>query len=179
MIQQAAESLRNGGLVAYPTEAIYGIGCDPNNLAAIDRLLALKRRSWTKGLILIAADIAQLAPFLTIPIGEIPQQVQDSWPGPTTWLLAAHPDVPSTLRGEHNTIAVRVTAHLEAAALCQAFGGAIVSTSANITGQTPARTIDELSAELTDALDVIVVGETDSTLTPSQIKDAFSGKTIR
>ena len=179
MIQQAAESLRNGGLVAYPTEAIYGIGCDPNNLAAIDRLLALKQRSWTKGLILIAADIAQLAPFLAIPIIEIPPQVQASWPGSTTWLLPVHPDIPPTLRGEHDTIAVRVTAHPGAAALCQAFGGAIVSTSANITGQAPARTIDELSPELTNVLDVIVSGETNPTLNPSHIKDPFTGRIIR
>ncbi len=178
-IQQAAESLRNGGLVAYPTEAIYGLGCDPNNLAAVERLLALKQRSWTKGLILIAADIAQLTPYLSLPMENIPPAVEASWPGPTTWLLPAHPKVPTLLRGNHDTLAVRITAHPEARALCQAFGGAIVSTSANTAGQQPARTIAELAPVLTADIDTVVSGDTNSQHQASQIKDPFTGRIIR
>ncbi len=177
--QQAAESLRNGGLVAYPTEAVYGIGCDPRNLLAIERLLTLKQRSWTKGLILIAADFKQLQPYLAIAENSLPPAVKESWPGATTWLLPAHDAVSPLLRGKHNTLAVRITAHPEAAALCQAFGGAIVSTSANVSGQAPARTEMELSPDISAALDITLSGATDPTLQPSHIKDAFTGKIIR
>jgi L-threonylcarbamoyladenylate synthase len=178
-IQRAAESLHSGRLVAYPTEAVYGIGCDPCNIPAIERLLALKQRSWTKGLILIAANFKQLQPYLSIADSALPQAVQDSWPGPNTWLLPAHPKVTTLLRGEHNTLAVRITAHPEAAALCDSFGGAIVSTSANLTGQPAARSLNDLDQALITSVDVIVSGETNPLLQPSQIKDAFTGKTIR
>src|SRR5512143_218632 len=134
-LREAVRVLHHGGLIAYPTEAVYGLGCDPRNADAVLRLLNLKQRPWQKGLILIAADLAQLDPYL-LPLDEMMRaRVVPTWPGPNTWLLPARVETPHWLRGEHDTLAVRVTAHPVAAALCRAFGGPIVSTSANLAGK--------------------------------------------
>src|SRR5512135_637523 len=102
-LQQAARILRQGGIVAYATEYCFGLGCDPRNRDAVLRLLRLKRRSVIKGLIVLAADISQLAPY----VADIPPQVLASWPGPHTWLLSARPGVPGWVTGRHDKIAVR------------------------------------------------------------------------
>nr|MDQ2696242.1 Sua5/YciO/YrdC/YwlC family protein [Pseudomonadota bacterium] len=124
-LRQAARILRQGGVIAYPTEAVYGLGCDPRNRRAVQRLLEIKRRPPAKGLILIAADLAQLEPFID-PLPPDRRRLLDAaWPGPVTWLVPAR-RAPVWLRGNHPTLAVRVTAHPLAAALCRAFGGAVV-----------------------------------------------------
>ena len=122
-MQRAADLLLMGGIVAYPTEAVYGLGCDPLNRAAVYRLLALKRRPVDKGLILIASRFDQLRPFVQPVDDDVRQRLDDTWPGPNTWLLPARTDCPAWLRGRHRTLAVRVTAHPLAAALCDAWGG--------------------------------------------------------
>lgn len=127
--------LRHGGLVAYPTESCYGLGCDPSDARAVARLLRLKGRSRAKGLILIGSAPAQFRRFLAAPPGSWPQY----WPGPTTLLLPAAHRCPKWLTGGHEKLAVRVTAHAEAARLCHALGMALVSTSANRAGQRPLR----------------------------------------
>ncbi|MBP8284057.1 MAG: Sua5/YciO/YrdC/YwlC family protein, partial [Chromatiaceae bacterium] len=116
-LRLAAHWIKAGGVVAYPTEAVYGLGCDPWNGEATRRILTLKQRPESKGLILIAAAIQQLTPFVELLEAERMEAILASWPGPHTWLLPARPEVPSWLRGEHATLAVRVTAHPLAAAL--------------------------------------------------------------
>jgi L-threonylcarbamoyladenylate synthase len=178
-LRKARRVLLEGGIVAYPTEAVYGLGCDPLNARAVVRLLELKGRSWKKGLILIASHRHQLDDWIE-PLGiSTEQQLEQTWPGPVTWLLPARPEVPEWLRGEHTTMAVRVTAHPLAAALCDAFGGPIVSTSANLVGRRPARSILQLQREMGDQIDYLLHGEVGDQPQPTEIRDAASGRVVR
>ncbi len=178
-LHAVARTVRTGGIVAYPTEAVYGLGCDPRNKRAVQRLLVLKRRSIRKGLILIAADFAQLAPFLQ-PLPAADQaRLATTWPGPYTWLIPARPETPRWLRGEHDTLAVRVTAHPLAAALCRACGHALVSTSANFSGRPPARTALAVRRQLGQHLDALLPGPTGGAKKPTEIRDLKSGRQQR
>lgn len=177
-LRQAIRTLHDGGIIAYPTEAIYGLGCDPWNIKAVQQLLNIKQRPWQKGLILIAADFNQLQDFIAPVSAEILKQLEASWPGATTWLLPAATGTPFYLTGEHNTIAVRVTAHKQTAELCRQFGGAIISTSANVTGLHPTKTSHHVRWKLPE-LDYILTGICSGDKYTSMIKDAQTGKTIR
>lgn len=178
-INKAVRILQQGGVIAYPTEAVYGLGCDPDNQLAVERLLAIKQRSWEKGLILIAADFHQLHPYLAEIDVALKANALATWPGPVTWLWPAKPTVTNLLRGTHATIAVRVTAHPLAAALCREFGGPLVSTSANLSGKPPTRTAEEVRSQFGDTLDYILEGKTGGLSSPSQIRDVLSGQIIR
>jgi L-threonylcarbamoyladenylate synthase len=179
-LRRAAQILRAGGVVAYPTEAVYGLGCDPFNEHAVMRLLAIKGRAIDKGLIVIAAGLDQLTPLLRIPPGGIPAPVRDSWPGPVTWLLPAATAAPVWLTGGSDRIAVRVTAHPLAAALCRKFGAALVSTSANRSGRPPARSpIQARRMMLGTAVDYFLNGRTGGAALPSEIRDAMDGRVLR
>jgi L-threonylcarbamoyladenylate synthase len=177
-IRQAVTRLNKGQVIAYPTEAVYGLGCDPWNEQAVDKILTIKHRPWQKGLILIAADFNQLQAFIQPVSSAILAQLEATWPGPTTWLLPVSSAVPAYLHGEHETIAVRVTAHQQTAALCRAFGGAIVSTSANSAGKRPARTSHQVRWHLSD-VDYILPGQCSGSNKPSAIRNAQTGEIIR
>nr|WP_206171501.1 Sua5/YciO/YrdC/YwlC family protein [Thiorhodococcus mannitoliphagus] len=178
-LRLAARMLRQGGVIAYPTEAVYGLGCDPRNPLAIERLLAIKQRPASKGLILIAADMGQLAPFVDWLADGRMREIRESWPGPHTWLLPAKATTPSWLTGDFETLAVRMTAHPLAAALCRTFGGAIVSTSANRSDQPPARSALEVRRTLVAQLDYLLVGACQGANRPSVIRDGRTGRVIR
>lgn len=178
-LRSARRVLQAGGIVAYPTEAVYGLGCDPLNPQAVMRLLALKQRPWQKGLILIASQRKQLESYLKNVPAEIEQKLEQSWPGPVTWLMPTHEEVPFWLRGEHTTLAVRVTAHPLASALCETFGGPIVSTSANLAGHEPARNALTVRRELGSRVDYILHGELGDSEKPTEIRDASTGRIIR
>ncbi len=137
-IRIASHALCQGKLLAYPTEAVYGLGCDPLNEMAVMHLLNIKQRPMHKGLILIASDFAQLQPYIK-PDPDMLQRIIPSWPGPITWVIPAQNWVPVYLKGSHHSLAVRVSAHPLVQQLCSYYGGAIVSTSANISNQAPAR----------------------------------------
>ncbi|BBL76530.1 L-threonylcarbamoyladenylate synthase [Methylomagnum ishizawai] len=175
----AARHLRRGGLIAYPTEGVYGLGCDPLNPDAVQRLLDLKGRSAAKGFILIAAAFAQVEPFLHLPGPEVRDRLLAAWPGPVTFVVPAAAWVPDWLRGASSNLAVRVTAHPGAAALCRAFGGPLVSTSANKSGQPPARGPLALRKHFpaTDAL--LVPGRLGGASGPTPIYEAVSGRRLR
>lgn len=135
-----AAYLRRGGLIAYPTESCYGLGCDPDNRTAVLRLLKLKQRPQRKGLIVIAASYRQVARYLR-PLNAAEQQrLREGGAQAVTYLMPAHHSVPRWLRGTHDTLAVRLTAHRQAAQLCRSVSSALISTSANRSGQRPART---------------------------------------
>ncbi len=175
------EALRAGGVVAYPTEAVFGLGCDPRNRVAFDRLFALKQRPPTQGVLLIGADFEQVAPYIDLartPAGAL-ARVQATWPGPHTWIFPRAADVPEWIAGGHAGIALRVTAHGPAAELCRAFGGAIVSTSANRHGEPPARSAADVRAAFGDALDAILDALTGGLERPTPIRDAISGDSLR
>jgi L-threonylcarbamoyladenylate synthase len=178
-LHRAVEALQRGGVIAYPTEAVYGLGCDPHNAAAVMRLLALKRRSVHKGLILIASDLRQLKSYLAPVDASLWQRAMSTWPGPVSWLFPARKNVPAFLRGEHATLAVRVTAHSQARMLCEAFGGALVSTSANLAGQAPARSADEVREQFPTGIDYILPGEVNRQAKPSEIRDVQTGEILR
>lgn len=178
-MKEAVRSLKAGGIIAYPTEAVYGLGCDPLNEKAVLRLLALKQRSWEKGLILIAADFAQLVPFLEPLTPILEKRVFAEWPGPVTWLLPAKSNVPYWLRGQSSKLAVRVTAHPEVVALCQQWGGALVSTSANLSGQPAAKTAVDVQNIFAPTIDYIVSGAVGERERPSEIRDAVTNTVLR
>ncbi len=178
-LRAAARAVRAGGIIAYPTEAVFGLGCDPRDERAVLRLLALKRRPARKGLILIAADFAQIEPFLE-PLSPADQsRLAATWPGPHTWLIPARPATPRWLRGRHDTLAVRVTAHPLAAALCRICGHPLVSTSANLSGRPPARTALAVRRQLGRHLDHILPGPTGGAAKPTEIRELRSGKRVR
>jgi len=178
-LRLAARHLRRGGLVAYPTEAVYGLGCAPLNGTAVNRLMELKKRPPTKGLILIAAEFGQIEKFLDLSAAGIREKLMATWPGPITWIVPARPWVPHWLRGVQGTIAVRVTSHEPAAALCRAFGGPIVSTSANPSGAAPARTRLKVRQYFRAAELAFLPGTTGGLQRPTSIYDARSGARLR
>jgi L-threonylcarbamoyladenylate synthase len=178
-VDKAAWFIRHGGVIAYPTEAVYGLGCDPLSPGAVQRILTLKQRPEGKGLILIAAELAQLEAFLSPLSDEIQSRLQQSWPGPVTWLVPAREETSILLRGQHSTIAVRVTAHPIASALCRRAGMAIVSTSANRSGQAPCRSAEGVKSIFGSQIDFILKGSLGHSRAPSEIRDAISGKIIR
>ena len=177
-LRAACRRLNQGRILAYPTEAVYGLGCDPLNAAAVLQLLEFKQRPVGAGLILIAADFAQLEPFVQPLSSALRRRVFASWPGPVTWLLPARSEVPTWLRGAHATLAVRITAHAGSRALCQAFGGALISTSANPRGRPPARTALQVRRYFGDTL-AILPGPLGTGARPSEIRDAVTGQTLR
>ena len=178
-LRLAARQMHEGKLLAYPTESVWGLGCDPLNGRAVADLLALKKRIAAKGLILIAADFEQIEPWLDIHSEQMKNQLLASWPGPVTWIVPAAPDTPAWLRGNHDTLAVRVTAHSVAAALCRAFGGAIVSTSANPSGARPARTQLKTRRYFKDAPLNFLPGSVGGQNQPTAIFDARNGVKLR
>lgn len=180
----AARSLVRGGVVAYPTEAVYGLGCDPRNAAAVRRILAIKGRDESKGLILIAADFSALESFVECLDADSMALIRATWPGPNTWLLPARADTPRWLTGAHETLAVRVTAHPVAAALCRAWeriggSGALVSTSANPSNRSPARTALGVRLQLGAAPDLLMNAPCGGADRPSVIRDGRSGRVLR
>lgn len=178
-IHLAVRTLRGGGIIAYPTEGVWGLGCDPYQADAVLRLLQLKRRPVDKGLILIAADFEQLRPFVEELEPARLRQIRASWPGPVTWLLPSRAQTPWWLRGAHDTIAVRVTAHPLAAALCSAAGSALVSTSANISQRAPAKSALRIQSIFGERVDYALHGAIGGRGKPSEIRDARTGAVIR
>lgn len=178
-VRLASHIIQQGGVVAYPTEGVFGLGCDPRQEAAVRRILKLKGRSAKKGLILIAADFSQLQPYLLPLTAEIWARLEGSWPGAVTWLLPARPGVPRWLRGQYTTLAVRVTAHPPAASLCQKLGYAIVSTSANRAARPPARTALQVRRVFGSGVDYVLPGRVGGRVGPSEIRDGMTGQRLR
>lgn len=179
-LRRCAASLHAGGVIAYPTEAVWGLGCDPDNWEAVLRLLALKSRPVEKGLILVAARVEQVQHLLA-PLPEtLVQKALSYWPGPVTCVLPDLADqVPLWLRGSHQGIAVRVSAHPLTAALCDCFGGPLVSTSCNPAGHAPARSIWQVRRYFRDRLDAILPGDLGGHRNPSRIIDLVGDRILR
>lgn len=179
-IAAAVRALHGGGVIGYPTEAVWGLGCDPFNQSAVQRLLAIKQRPLDKGLIMVAASVDQLnglADWDALPTGRR-DAVLASWPGPNTWIVPATGRVPRWITGDHDGVALRVSDHPVVAALCSAFGP-ITSTSANPAGKSPARTREELDDLLVLQLEALVGGETSGLTSPTPIRDARTGEVLR
>jgi L-threonylcarbamoyladenylate synthase len=178
-IGEAAQLLCDGKVIAYPTEAVYGLGCDPTNESAVRRILELKSRTPGAGLILIADCFERFEPYVGALLpGQLDRAMQ-RWPGPVTWLFPRGPGVPDWLAGTHPTVALRITAHPVCCGLCSAFGGAIVSTSANPTAAEPARTAERVMAYFGNTIEGIVEGDVGEAERPSEIRDLVSGRIVR
>lgn len=176
-IRRAADAIRAGGIVAYPTEAVYGLGCDPDDADAVHRILALKRRPESAGVILIAADLTQLSGWIA-PTGVEADRLAAGDEG-VTWVVTAAVTAPTWVTGGRDTIAVRITRHPVAAALCRAAGTPIVSTSANRSGKPPARDALSVRLALGAEVDYILSAPTGHRNKPSEIRDARSGAILR
>jgi L-threonylcarbamoyladenylate synthase len=171
--------IQNGGVIAYPTEGVYGLGCDPLQEKAVEKILALKARPKEKGLILVASDFYQLQDFLAPLSQEVFKRIQSSWPGPITWICPISSHAPAWIKGAHESIAVRVSAHPIVQALCQGCGHALVSTSANLSSEAAATTQEEVEAQFKNQLDYIVAGEIGSLGQATPIYDALTLTAIR
>ena len=173
---------QQGAVFAYPTEAVYGLGCDPDNESAVMQLLAIKQRPVNKGLILIASDFSQVEKYLK-PLNDAQQKL--THPSETTYIYPALDSAPKWLTGDFDSLAVRVSKLDIIQELCSSLNSALVSTSANLTGQEPARSFEEALAyfqhptDKNTAIDAILNAETGDLLNPTEIRDSISGQIIR
>ena len=178
-ILSVCQAITQGGVVAYPTEAVFGLGCDPRRDESVERLLKIKQRSVDKGLILIASDFEQLRSFLAVDL--VPTEAQTT-PAPITWIFPAHPNTSSLLTGAHDTLAVRVSKHPLVQALCRQLNHPLTSTSANLSGEKPCVTTAEILEQFQHhepAISAVLDGATGGQLNPTEIRDARSGKILR
>lgn len=176
---EAAGRLRQGQIIAYPTEAVFGLGCDPLNESAVLRLLSLKQRPVTAGLILIGSRFEQFEGWVEPVPREAMARVRETWPGPVTWLFPKGPRAPDWVTGRHETLAVRVTAHPPCIALCDAFGGPVVSTSANPHSAPPARTAGQVEGYFSNFIGGILEGPLGGGARPSEIRGVLTGEIVR
>ena len=172
-----ASLLHQGKIIAYPTESCFGLGCDPDNQAAVAAIARLKGRSLEQGFILIGDSISQIQPYCETLSKEEYDTIQGSWPGPTTWLIPSNTH--SWLTGKHPTLAVRVPGHDLAREICSVFGKPIISTSANPHGQPSAKSAREVDTYFQNQVDLIIDGHIGHQENPSAIIDLKSGQKIR
>jgi L-threonylcarbamoyladenylate synthase len=175
----AVQQLHAGEIIAYPTEAVYGLGCDPANEQAIRRLLALKGRPESAGFVLIASNFSQLQPWIAELDSALIDKALQTWPGPVTWLFPRADGVPDYVAGKHKTIALRITAHEPSRALCEVFDSALISSSANHTAGPPARSIEEVESYFGNQIAGTLEGDLGGSDNPSEIRDLVSGAIIR
>jgi L-threonylcarbamoyladenylate synthase len=178
--QLACQNLKQGNIIAYPTEAVWGLGCDPYSEAAVSEILRLKNRPVHKGLILVSGSIDQFEPLLNKLSRGHKDTLSASWPGHITWLV---PDsdklIPGWVKGGHQSVAIRVSGHPIVQELCSAFGGPIVSTSANEAGEEAIRSRLILEDKFADKIACIVDGGLGQAAKPSEMRDLLSGRVIR
>lgn len=176
-IQKAARILCRGGVIAYPTEGVFGLGCLPGDTSAVQRVLEIKQRDASKGLVLIVSDARQVADW--IEGCDKDALTSGGEKRPITWIVPATADVPPLIRGDHSGIAIRVTAHPVARALCEAVDSPLVSTSANLTGRPPTRNAFVLRRNLGALVDYVVPGDCGPADGPSEIRNLASGEVLR
>lgn len=176
-IERAADVLRSSGVIAYPTEGVFGLGCMPDDLQAVTKLLELKKRDADKGLILIASHAEQFDGWIDVPADKSLPEPDPTYP--ITWIVSPGPKVDPLLRGQHDGIAVRLTTNPVAHAICEAVGSPITSTSANLSGEPVASSQDELHQQFEACVDYVVPGECGPASGPSEIRIFETGKVLR
>lgn len=181
IIKQAAEVFSQGGIIAYPTEAIFGLGCDPDNELAIKKLLSIKQRPTSKGLIILAADYSQLLPYINDKAITQEQRLKilSRWPNAITQVLPANSNISLLLCGHFDSIAVRITDHEDVVALCKRTNKAIVSTSANLAGESPTKTWQQVEEQFGDKIDFILKDKISGLLKPSTIINGLTDEVLR
>lgn len=176
-IRQAASAIRNQGVVCYPTESVFGLGCDPLSATAVDKILQLKQRPVDKGLILIASRIEQLAPYVQLSDAQRTQLLEQT--SAITWLVNKSAATPPWISGEHSKVAIRLSRHPLVCALCNQLDSAIVSTSANPSRQAAAKTLLRVKQYFPDQLDYYLNGELGNIGKATPIIDMQSSMIIR
>ncbi len=178
--QRVSKIIFQGGIIAYPTEGVWGIGCDPWNESAVNKILSIKQRSADKGLILVVADTSQIAQLLAPLSEEMLKRINTVYERATTWLI---PDnngwAPDFVRGKHSSVAVRISQHPVVKSICNACDKPVISTSANVAGEPPLTTFTEVSSCFSEKLDMIVPGKTCGAGLPSRIIDLKTGIILR
>ncbi|MCZ6829430.1 MAG: Sua5/YciO/YrdC/YwlC family protein [Gammaproteobacteria bacterium] len=178
-VRIAASVVASDGVIAYPTEAVWGLGCNPWSEVAVRRLLRLKARPESKGLILVAASMQQFDWLLhDLPLAQ-KSRLQLSWPGATTWLVPHHNRVPAWISGANNSVALRVSSHPRVQALCAAINSPIVSTSANLSGRREARHLFQVYQQFGGGLDYVLSGSLGGNIRPSTIRDLLTDTLVR
>lgn len=178
-INQAVHALRNKKVIAYPTESVYGLGCDPFCSEAVYHLLDIKHRQIEKGLILVASKWEQIEHLIQPIAPPLLAHVMETWPGPVTWAFPASDLVPNWIRGHHTSIALRISAHPTVKELCDAFCGPIVSTSANIAAHAPTRDYRAAKIAFQKKVDVVIDGKVSGLKQPTPIFDAITNEPLR
>ena len=178
-ICRAAALLKQQAVVAYPTESVWGLGCDPQSASAVEKILQLKKRNVEKGLILIADSIERFEPFLAGLDKEHLQRFREPTAKPTTWLVPNNDSAPLWITGGRDTLALRITTHPVAAALCKILGAPLVSTSANPQGLPAAKSALEVESYFGAAIDAQAPGHVGDALNPSEIRYLISGEIVR
>lgn len=176
--KMAANALRAGGIIAYPTEAVFGLGCDPHNDAAVNALLTLKQRPAHMGLILLSPSIDVALNYIDAPTDDMVRKLHRSWPGPTTWIVPTR-GLSNLVTGGRDTVALRVSAHPVCQALCEEYGDVLISTSANVSGKPPATNLLQLKRQFPVGIDYLVGGALGDSSRPTQIIDARSDQVLR
>ncbi len=175
----ARDVVKQGGVIAYPTEAVFGIGCDPCNKEAVMRVAEIKSRPVDKGFILIASQASQLDMFCDITNEHFLRRVKNTWPGPNTWVFPVADTCPQWLRAGQAGIAVRISAHPPVITLCDTLESALISTSANLSGEEPAKTAQQVREIFGDAIHYIVESKVGDLTHPTTIRDVSDGRVIR
>ena len=170
--------LAGDGVIAYPTEGVWGLGCLPASVQAVARILALKERRWEKGLLLVAADISQFDDYLMGLDNDKRCELENNWPGPITYLLPDNGVAPRWVVGNNATVGLRVSDHPVVRALCESIGP-LVSTSANLTGRPAALTALQVRQYFGAGVDHFVPGKLGNSIGPSVIKPLGTGEQIR
>jgi len=168
VIIQAAEVVRQGGVICYPTEAVWGLGCHPMDFSAVSRIMKIKRRCEQQGVILVASRQQQLAPYISASC-DVLDKAEAYWPGFVTCVLTKSAICPDYLSGCHMTIAVRVSAFATIQQLCELAQSALVSTSANRHGEPPLKTLAAARSVFADSVDYYVDEPLGGALKPSRI----------
>ena len=180
-VQEAAQTLKDGGVIVCPTEGVYGLSAVVTNSAAITRVISMKKRALNKGLIVVAADVAMLEGIVNFSAlsADSLRLLHEKWPGHATFIVPTHMQINPLLTGGRNTLAVRVTAFPLLQALCREAGGPLISTSANISGSEPLQTLEELQATFASSVDYILDEPCQGLHKPSTIYDVLSGAILR
>ena len=165
-------------IFAYPTEGVWGIGCNPFSEKAVKKLINLKKRPKNKGIIVLAGSLQQLLPFTQHLSEKLKKRMNSKWPGPHTWLVPSSPDIPKWLIGPTGLVALRLSDHKTVIELTESFNMPICSSSANISGQEPAKNLDEIRTFFGNKV-LIIEGELGGLKKPTPVQNLESKEWLR